>query len=59
MLCTGYNQTSRQFEFLNSWGSKWGKNGYGYFPYSYMTSPYIINRTKVVLIFDAWTIIMQ
>ena len=59
MLCTGYNQSSRQFEFLNSWGSKWGKNGYGYFPYSYLTSPYIINRTKVVLIFDAWIIVME
>lgn len=33
MVCVGYNDTLREFKILNSWGSKWGSNGYMYVPY--------------------------
>ena len=45
MVLVGYDNNTRQFEFVNSWGSKWGKadalggRGYGTIPFSYVTSP--------------------
>lgn len=35
----GYDEATRLFKFKNSWGSKWGASGYGYFPYSYALDP--------------------
>lgn len=35
----GYDDEKRRFEFRNSWGTDWGKNGYGFFPYEYIGNP--------------------
>uniref|UniRef100_A0A6C0I8M6 Peptidase C1A papain C-terminal domain-containing protein n=1 Tax=viral metagenome TaxID=1070528 RepID=A0A6C0I8M6_9ZZZZ len=48
ILIVGYLETTRQWIFRNSWGTKWGANGYGYLPYDYLVS------TK--LSSDLWTI---
>ena len=32
---TGYDDEKRLVQFINSWGSYWGDDGYGYLPYSY------------------------
>jgi C1A family cysteine protease len=37
VLLVGYNDTTGQFKFKNSWGTSWGDNGYGYLPYEYYT----------------------
>jgi hypothetical protein len=36
MLCVGYSDTDELFIVRNSWGSKWGDNGYCYIPYEYL-----------------------
>ncbi|CAF0990701.1 unnamed protein product, partial [Didymodactylos carnosus] len=48
LLAVGYSDTSRAFIVRNSWGERWGDQGYCYIPYDYMTnSDYC---------FDAWAI---
>lgn len=39
MLCVGYDDATRRFEFLNSWGQGWGRKGRGTIPYDYLTNP--------------------
>lgn len=34
----GYDTTKKLFSFQNSWGTKWGNNGYGYLPFDYVIS---------------------
>ncbi len=36
VLAVGYDDATRRFIFRNSWGSRWGKNGYGFMPYAYL-----------------------
>ncbi|CAF1618415.1 unnamed protein product [Didymodactylos carnosus] len=39
MLAVGYSDRSRCFIVRNSYGGKWGDNGYCYIPYDYMSNP--------------------
>ncbi len=39
MLCTGYDDATQRFNFLNSWGEGWGTKGYGTIPYNYLGNP--------------------
>jgi C1A family cysteine protease len=48
MLVIGYNDLSKRYLVMNSWGKEWGKNGYCYIPYSYL------HDTN--LTFDRWII---
>lgn len=36
ILCVGYNDTTRRFELLNSWGEGWGDKGFFTVPYGYL-----------------------
>jgi C1A family cysteine protease len=36
MLCVGYSNKDKMFIVRNSWGSKWGDQGYCYIPYDYI-----------------------
>jgi C1A family cysteine protease len=36
LLVVGYDDTTELFKFQNSWGTSWGKRGYGFFSYDYM-----------------------
>jgi len=38
VLCVGYDDAAQRFTVRNSWGAKWGMNGYFTMPYAYMTS---------------------
>jgi C1A family cysteine protease len=42
----GFDDTKKQFKFINSWGNAWGDHGYGYLPYGY-----IANNSS-----DAWSL---
>ena len=48
VLAVGYNDAGQRFIVRNSWGSKWGKKGYCFMPYAYLTDP--------DLAADFWTI---
>lgn len=48
VLLVGYNDDTKEFKFMNSWGKEWGENGYGYLPYKY-----ILNQN---LASDFWTV---
>ncbi len=39
MLIVGYDNADRTFLLRNSWGTKWGQQGYGTMPYDYILSP--------------------
>jgi C1A family cysteine protease len=44
----GYDDDKKCFEFVNSWGDKWGYGGFGWLPYAYMTSGYTTNPHTLV-----------
>ncbi|MEX2107246.1 MAG: C1 family peptidase [Solirubrobacterales bacterium] len=48
VLAVGYDEGTQRFTVLNSWGRKWGKNGYFTMPY-----PYLLQSS---LSRDFWTI---
>ena len=48
VTAVGYNDADQRFIVRNSWGSKWGKKGYCFMPYAYLTDP--------DLAADFWTI---
>ena len=45
-----YDDTTRKFGLMNSWGEDWGNKGYFTLPYNYVLN--------VQLAFDFWTIRM-
>jgi len=47
LLAVGYDNDRKLLLFKNSWGTKWGKEGYGFLPYDYLT---------LGLTLDYWTI---
>jgi C1A family cysteine protease len=36
VLLVGYDDDAERFIFKNSWGETWGRDGYGFLPYSYI-----------------------
>lgn len=50
MLIVGYRDKEGCFIVRNSWGADWGKKGYCYIPYAYLTDPNLAD--------DFWTIRM-
>lgn len=46
VLLVGYNDYLKAFKFMNSWGVKWGNNGYGYITYN--LAPYVIREAYVI-----------
>ena len=39
VCAVGFDDTKKSFIVKNSWGSKWGLNGYFYMPYNYTANP--------------------
>jgi C1A family cysteine protease len=37
----GYDDATQRFKIQNSWGTKWGKNGYFTLPYEYILKPFL------------------
>jgi C1A family cysteine protease len=37
-VIVGYNTTTQLFKVRNSWGTAWGKAGYCYIPFAYLTN---------------------
>lgn len=35
ICCVGYDDEKKLLKFKNSWGTRWGRNGYGYVSYNY------------------------
>ena len=50
VAAVGYNDADQRFIVRNSWGGDWGKKGYCFMPYAYLTDP--------DLAADFWTIRM-
>lgn len=48
MVAVGYDDGAQRFLIRNSWGSRWGKKGYGTMPYAYLADADLAS--------DFWTI---
>lgn len=48
MLIVGYNDDEKLFKVRNSWGSSFGKKGYCYIPYDYVTNEDFCNEAYVI-----------
>jgi C1A family cysteine protease len=48
VAAVGYDDADQCFIVRNSWGAKWGRKGYCFMPYAYLTDP--------DLAADFWTI---
>lgn len=48
VLFVGYDDSTKRFNFQNSWGPKWGNKGFGTIPYSYVTNKNLAG--------DFWTV---
>jgi C1A family cysteine protease len=47
VMAVGYDDHTKMIKVRNSWGGKWGKNGYFFMPYDYISNPYYCD--------DFWT----
>lgn len=51
ILMIGYDDRTKRFRFVNSWGVDWGDKGYGYLPYEYfdlfLTEAWVDVRPKL------------
>lgn len=45
ILLVGYNSENKTFIFQNSWGTKWGQDGYGAIPEEYIINYYELTET--------------
>jgi len=52
MLCVGYNREKKYFVVRNSWGDKWGDNGYCYIPFDYMCNTNYIHNISTIRSMD-------
>jgi C1A family cysteine protease len=48
MSIVGYDDAISRFIVRNSWGDAWGKGGYCFFPYSYLTNRNLANDFWVI-----------
>ena len=44
----GWNDDTKEFKFINSWGTEWGYEGYGFLPYDYITQSYVSNPMTMI-----------
>lgn len=42
MLLVGYDDNKNAFKVMNSWGTEWGDNGFGWIDYTLFTNPQVI-----------------
>ena len=48
MVICGYSDKEKVFIVRNSWGTRFGDNGYCYIPYSYITDPTLLNQACII-----------
>ncbi|MBX3456888.1 MAG: C1 family peptidase [Candidatus Paracaedibacteraceae bacterium] len=56
LMFTGYDDETKEFKFANSWGKKWGDNGYGYLKYDYVMNVGATSRYPFFYSNDIWSI---
>ena len=48
IMAVGYDDATETILFRNSWGTAWGKNGYGTLPYAYFLAPDLASDFQVI-----------
>ena len=56
LMFTGYDDETKEFKFANSWGTKWGDNGYGYLKYDYVMNVGATAKYPYFYSNDIWSI---
>lgn len=52
VVLVGYDDSRQKFIFRNSWGTEWGNQGYGTFPYAYLLDQVLSQDFWVILSVD-------
>lgn len=56
LMFTGYDDETKEFKFANSWGKRWGDNGYGYLKYDYVMNVGATSKYPYFYANDIWSI---
>lgn len=48
IILIGFDDNTKYYKFINSWGSNWGENGFGYLPYDFIKSEYLSDEFYIL-----------
>jgi hypothetical protein len=48
IILIGFDDDKKYYKFINSWGPKWGDNGFGYLPYDYIKNIRLSNEFYII-----------
>ena len=48
IIIIGFDDTTKYYKFINSWGTSWGNNGFGFLPYEFINNNKLSNEFYIL-----------